>query len=910
MSLPQPPAGILDPKIPWYTAKVGERTWKLLKARLTGRKMDDGTQYSSFVNLTEADANRLIENLKKDPRGYPQFNNTGGAKEYENLQKYQEWLVEEYLEKPFRKQTNDKIEAAEVEARVKEIQENKKKIASSLNKPKQNDIQPQQKIVDPWSGSYSVPSKPLIQHLKVVQQSYDAGKTPPMLPPAAPEELQQSVAAAEPPKVKSEEEKQKKSKRISVPNKLSTETILVFDKYKKSLDGIVKTLNNQTTEYNAQLLKSKKILTQFKSVNQILGNQIQTYKEFFDDRESQVTENIIESVTDENVDTISQSNSQVKLAKGGIVTGDLGSSADYLEPGIYDKPTTGNLKPGTAVIPLNRNYGKDIFGSKDIERYNNSLAQLMIKPASAMLGAVVAKIGEFLTALGPLAGFFNAGIRGLIGPLSGLMGVTDSIVTSLLGGKAYAGVEDNESDKKSFYKQWKTFLDDNNLGFFGAGGITGGGLTPGEIAEDILTIGEGGEGLSMMGGTNVGRAPAWIPFSKDAAGKIEYSSGFGTRWGKPHNGIDLAGDPGIKIITPFAGTIFDVNRNWPQDRGGGYGNFVGIQHDNPKIFTFYGHLKEVADGLNIGTKVQAGEVIGTLGNTGRSTGPHLHWEVRTSQNGGQIDPVEWTHENKPSLASGGWIKLLSNLIKPRGLSIKGVRAGFTGMGKAGFDAIMGGAEFKNPIKASLFGKGSRPVLGHGAYNAPTMRGAGRYMKPGGGIVKTIVPRGAVGSSLVDIFEPQSKVNPATFDRGKRLADELMRGKWGNSPLANKLRQQLLSGSSVQTMTRLSGLGRGNALLKLITGTVRLGGKAAGIFGPLLDLAFPDPVGEYDQLIGPHAYYNAPGYKGPKVYTMNMPMPASQTQPQISSTPQSKINVVNLPMNTQYVESIDQMRRIR
>lgn len=93
----QPPSGVLDPKNPWYTAKVGERTWKLLKAKLTGNKMDDGTQYSSFVNLSEEDADKLIDNMKKDPRGYPQFNNTGGAQEYENLQKYQEWLVESYL---------------------------------------------------------------------------------------------------------------------------------------------------------------------------------------------------------------------------------------------------------------------------------------------------------------------------------------------------------------------------------------------------------------------------------------------------------------------------------------------------------------------------------------------------------------------------------------------------------------------------------------------------------------------------------------------------------------------------------------------------------------------------------------------------------------------------------------------
>ena len=895
MSLPQPPAGILDPKQPWYGGKVSGKTWEVLKARLTGGKTSDGTGYSSSVYLTAADADRLIENLKKDPRGYPQVNQTGGAGGYENLETYQKWLVEEYLEKPFRKQTNDKIEAAEIEARVKEIQENKKKIASSLNKPKQDNVQPQQKIVDPWAGSYTVPPKLLTQHLKVVQQSYDAGKNPPDLPPEAPEELQQSVAAVEPPETKAEEKKQKKSKSISVPRKLSAETILVFTNYKKSLDGIVQSLNNQTIGYNTQLLKSKKILTQFKSVNQILGNQIQTYKEFFDDRESQVTENIIEHVGDQNIDAVSQSNPIVKLAKGGIVTGDLGSSADYLEPGIYDKPTTGNLKPGTAVIPLNRNYGKDIFGSRDIEKYNNSLAQLMIKPASAMLGAVVTKIGEFLTSLGPLAGFFNIGIRSLINPLSGLMGLSDSIVTSMLGGKAYAGVEGNETDKKSFYKQWKTFLDDNNLGFFGDGTTTGGGLTSGEIAEDILTIGEGGEGLSMMGGTNVGRAPAWIPFSKSAAGKIEYSSGFGKRWGRDHNGIDLAGDPGIKIITPFAGTIFDVNRNWPQDRGGGYGNFVGIQHDNPKIFTFYGHLQDVADGLNIGTKVQAGEVIGTLGNTGRSTGPHLHWEVRTSQTGGQTDPVEWTHQNKPSLASGGWVKIIADfaskiLKKPAGLSHVPLKRMMHGT-KQGVPDL---------IRATGF-RGQSGMIGKGVYGstkgwvADTYRGAGAWK----GIIPGQGPR-------LDLLIPQASrtlrgatvVSERQANRGLRIAEGILSGKYTGAK-AKSLLPLLTKATPAMTEVFKSGI-------------LKFGSRFLGVMNlPVIgDMILPEGTAEFNQISGPNAYYNAPGYKGPKVYTMNMPMPSQQAQPQISSPPKPRVSMVNLPMNTQYVESIDQMRRIR
>jgi hypothetical protein len=86
------PAGILDPKQPWYNAQVGPKTWIKLKAQLTGKKQSDGSQYISGVNLSDSDADRLIENMKKEPRGFPMFNNNGGDSE-----KYQKWLVETYL---------------------------------------------------------------------------------------------------------------------------------------------------------------------------------------------------------------------------------------------------------------------------------------------------------------------------------------------------------------------------------------------------------------------------------------------------------------------------------------------------------------------------------------------------------------------------------------------------------------------------------------------------------------------------------------------------------------------------------------------------------------------------------------------------------------------------------------------
>jgi len=126
--LPQPPEGVLDPKIPWSRINPNSRLWLVLKSKLTGRRQGDEF-YSSYVNLSDADADKLIANMKKDPRGYPSLDQTSGTpvQWMERQRLYQEWLVEAYLENPFREDVNKKIEAAEQERRLLEIQEQRKK---------------------------------------------------------------------------------------------------------------------------------------------------------------------------------------------------------------------------------------------------------------------------------------------------------------------------------------------------------------------------------------------------------------------------------------------------------------------------------------------------------------------------------------------------------------------------------------------------------------------------------------------------------------------------------------------------------------------------------------------------------------------------------------------------------------
>lgn len=93
-----------------------------------------------------------------------------------------------------------------------------------------------------------------------------------------------------------------------------------------------------------------------------------------------------------------------------------------------------------------------------------------------------------------------------------------------------------------------------------------------------------------------------------------------------HNGIDMAGAVGTPIRAAAGGTVIVASvGGW----GGGYGSYVVIKHNNGTQ-TLYGHLSRVS--VRVGQSVSRGETIGLLGNTGRSTGPHLHFEVRGAKN--------------------------------------------------------------------------------------------------------------------------------------------------------------------------------------------------------------------------------------------------------------------------------------
>src|ERR1700733_7082078 len=132
------------------------------------------------------------------------------------------------------------------------------------------------------------------------------------------------------------------------------------------------------------------------------------------------------------------------------------------------------------------------------------------------------------------------------------------------------------------------------------------------------------------------RTLALGPYRKPAIGEVEFTSGFGVRsdpfLGRPamHTGLDFRASTGDPVRATANGKV--VSSGW----SGGYGRMVEIDHGNG-LATRYGHMSEI--NVRVGDQIKIGQVIGAVGSTGRSTGPHLHYETRID--GEAVDPQKF-----------------------------------------------------------------------------------------------------------------------------------------------------------------------------------------------------------------------------------------------------------------------------
>ncbi len=118
------------------------------------------------------------------------------------------------------------------------------------------------------------------------------------------------------------------------------------------------------------------------------------------------------------------------------------------------------------------------------------------------------------------------------------------------------------------------------------------------------------------------------PFDIPVRDNYRFTSGFGQRWGRMHNGTDFAAPIGTPIYAPADGVV--TFAGWSS----GYGRMVKIQHEFG-IETRYAHQNRIR--VQVGQRVSRGDRIGDIGNSGRSTGPHLHYEIRVG--GRPVNPM-------------------------------------------------------------------------------------------------------------------------------------------------------------------------------------------------------------------------------------------------------------------------------
>jgi murein DD-endopeptidase MepM/ murein hydrolase activator NlpD len=114
----------------------------------------------------------------------------------------------------------------------------------------------------------------------------------------------------------------------------------------------------------------------------------------------------------------------------------------------------------------------------------------------------------------------------------------------------------------------------------------------------------------------------------------QMSSPFGQRWGVLHPGVDLTAVEGTQYFAASSGTVILARYN------GGYGYNVMIEHQGGAV-TVYGHSSKLM--VKEGQYVEAGQLLGLTGNTGFSTGPHLHFEIRV--NGKAIEPTAFMRQH-------------------------------------------------------------------------------------------------------------------------------------------------------------------------------------------------------------------------------------------------------------------------
>lgn len=390
-------------------------------------------------------------------------------------------------------------------------------------------------------------------------------------------------------------------------------------------------------------------------------------------------------------------NIQKDARSQGLVTGAMASQASKVASQVNVQQAAaqyelkGMIEANKALATLNNRFAGLIEKSRTLQKilegkgFLDTMAGAGHGAGSAVLGmAGAGLLGVGKWGFGKLKGLFGGGggaaaaaegeaaaaSGGWLSKIGGLKGAAGRLFS---GAAVYGGMEWlqgllNKADVPDWVRNSGNFAFD-----LGEGALTG--LAVGKNPYSALAgMVAGGYGAVTnpykkkgTGGGEDGLEPSKVsmplnnnPPITSPFGKVRHIITHGGRhnasWGKPHGGVDY----GVGEGTPVYAVKDGVVQETPYDSNG-FGNYVKILHEDGKL-SYYGHLSSMTAKSN--TKVSAGDLVGYSGDTGNSSGPHLHFEVR--EGGQSIDPLDYLAGATDSGGKDGAHPLKRNVYKITG----------------------------------------------------------------------------------------------------------------------------------------------------------------------------------------------------------------------------------------------------
>lgn len=175
-------------------------------------------------------------------------------------------------------------------------------------------------------------------------------------------------------------------------------------------------------------------------------------------------------------------------------------------------------------------------------------------------------------------------------------------------------------------------------------------LTPHILKEDILPL----YNYASMSQKQIDGYPSILPVQLEQENGEKYGYWYSSPYGwrihpltkkrEFHQGLDIKTRDGVPVVAAANGKVTKI------ERSGYLGKTIEIAHEGDQFKTLYAHLKGYAEGLKVGHKVVRGKIIGYVGNTGRSTGAHLHYAVYDTKKEEWVNPIHYILDQQPTFS--------------------------------------------------------------------------------------------------------------------------------------------------------------------------------------------------------------------------------------------------------------------